>query len=110
MKGTFSTTTVDTRRRDNSLKTPGEKSVGKLRDKNTACFGSNGASSMGDPVEYMKLDGNLYIRVPNKPGTDEPQFAPADALRMDYDRMLELDRTEYDLRYNRPRPSSGPRC
>jgi hypothetical protein len=100
--------------RNNSLKTAGEKAVGQLRDRTTGCFGSNGRISMGDPVDYMKLEGNWYLRVPNKPGTEEPQFAPADALPMDYARMLELDKAEYALRYARPAqpfsPGSGRYC
>lgn len=97
--------------RDNNLKVAGEKPVGRLRDKSTFCFGSNSAMTVYDPVECMKLDGNWYLRVPNKPGTDEPQFVPRDAVRMDYDRMLALDGAEYVLRYGPParpyRPGGG---
>ena len=98
--------------RDNCLKTPGEKPVGRFRDRHTFCFGSSSRMTTGDPVEYMKLDGDWYLRVPNKPGSEEPQFTPPDAVRIDYERMLELDKKEYELRYNRPsfRPGSGRFC
>lgn len=94
--------------RDNSLKTPGGKPVGRMRDKVTLCFRSNGAMSAYDPVDYLKLDGAWYLRVPNKPGTEETQFAPQDAVRMDYSRMLELDKAEQELRYGRPAPPFRP--
>jgi hypothetical protein len=92
-----------------SLKTPEGKPVGRLRDRVTMCFGSNGAGRSSDLMDSMELDGAIYIRVPNKPGTEEPQFVPPDAVPVAYERMLELDAKEYDNRYGRPR-YGGPIC
>jgi hypothetical protein len=64
---------------------------------------------MWNPIDYMQLDGNWYLRIPNKPGTAEPQFTPPDAVPVSYDDMLKADQKEYENRYNRPR-FNGPVC
>ena len=97
--------------RHNSLEEAGEKPVGKLRDRTTGCFGSNGGCNMGDPIDYMQLDSEWYIRVPNVPGTATPRFTPPDAVPVDYEKMLEADAAQYNIRYNPHRSGmSGPIC
>lgn len=97
--------------RNNSLETEGEKPVGRLRDRATFCFGSNGRMTMGDPVDYMQLDGAWYLRIPNKKDAAEPQFMPPDAIPVSYEEVLERDRTEYNKRYGAPRSGyGGPIC
>ncbi|MEZ0224996.1 MAG: hypothetical protein ACAH83_10615 [Alphaproteobacteria bacterium] len=97
--------------RHNSLEEAGEKPVGKLRDRVTMCFGSNGAGKSSDPIDCMKLDGEWYIRVPNMPGTATPRFTPPDAVPVNYEKMLEADAAEYNIRYNPHRSGmSGPIC
>jgi hypothetical protein len=51
-----------------------------------------------DPVAATDLGGKMYIRVPNRPGTEEPVFTPPDAVPVSYRRMLEIDQAELDAR------------
>ena len=85
-----------------------ERQPGRLRDNVTFCFGSNCAGRGSDPLDFMKLQEKWYIRVPNKPGTEEPQFRPPDAVPAAYDEVLLADLMEFKNR-NGPR-FSGPLC
>jgi hypothetical protein len=56
-------------------------------------------SKTADPMAAMELDGKMYIRVANKPGTEEPICMPPDAQRVSYDDMLKADQAEWDKRH-----------
>ena len=51
-----------------------------------------------DPIASLELCGNMYLRVPNKPGTEEPVFTPPDAVPVSFQKMLQLDKEEMDAR------------
>lgn len=53
-----------------------------------------------DPIAFMEMDGDYYIRVPNKKGTDTPVFTPPEAAPVSYDDMLKVDAREQNKRYN----------
>ncbi|MBI1215798.1 MAG: hypothetical protein GC185_08270 [Alphaproteobacteria bacterium] len=80
---------------------PDAKPFGQLRDNVTMCFGSNGKGKMSDPIDALKLKGEWYIRVPNKPGTEEPQFTPPDSTPVGFEKMLEHDAAEQRERFKR---------
>jgi hypothetical protein len=85
--------------------------VGRLPDNVTGCFGSNCAIRSSDLIAAMQLDGQWYLRIPNKKGTEEPVFTPPDAVPVPFDDMLALDRKEYDARNDRFRNNyRGPIC
>lgn len=86
--------------------TPGR--VGKLRDQTTMCFSSNGAHKSWDPLDFMHLEGDWYIRVPNDE-TGKPRMTPPDAVLMDYALMLELDSIEFALSASRRRIHPVPK-
>ena len=94
--------------RERTLEDSDARPPGRLRDRSTICFGSTTDGTVDDPVEYMKLDGSWYIRVPNKIGSDEPQFVPPDSMRVPYDRMIQLDMAEYERRRYAPFVPSQP--
>ncbi|TAL37855.1 MAG: hypothetical protein EPN97_04485 [Alphaproteobacteria bacterium] len=61
-------------------------------------------SKTADQMAAMELDGKMYIRVANKPGTEEPICAPPDAQRVSYEDMLKADQAEWDRRNMRRYP------
>jgi hypothetical protein len=80
----------------------GENAAGTIPDTTTFMFGSNSAIRGSDPLDAAQLDGNWYIRVPNKKGTEQPVFTPPDAVPVSYEKMLEADKAEINRR-NPPR-------
>jgi hypothetical protein len=60
-----------------------------------------------DPLDAVKLDGNWYIRVPNKKGSEEPVFIPPDAVPVSYSQMLTIDSAENMSRFCTPPPGMG---
>jgi hypothetical protein len=82
--------------RQRFLSDPGLK--GKIPQSNVN-YGGYGSGRVCDPLSAMELDGKMYIRVPNKPGTDEPICIPQDAQRVSYDDMLKADQAEWDKRH-----------
>ena len=69
---------------------------------------SNSPTSGTDPLDFKKLNGNWFIRVPNKKGTEDPVFTPPDAEKMDYQDMLFHDRMETNAA--RSARFNGPIC
>jgi hypothetical protein len=74
-------------------------SAGQIKDGVTGCTYSNSPISTSDPLDFAKLDGAWYIRVPNQPGTEQPHFLPPDAVPMPYQKMREADRAEWNQRH-----------
>lgn len=89
-----------------------EKPPGQLSDPFSGVMSVGSEYQAADPMSFMKLEGDYYIRVPNKKGTDAPVFTPPDAVAVDYDAMRELDKREQAERFNRVRANAfnGPRC
>lgn len=75
---------------------------GKIRGPAVLGAGATPPGKTADPIYTMDLAGSTYIRVPNRPGTDDPVVTPPDAVRMSYDQMLKADKAEQDIR-NQPR-------
>ncbi|MEZ0224995.1 MAG: hypothetical protein ACAH83_10610 [Alphaproteobacteria bacterium] len=87
--------------RQRYLNDPGPK--GKISQTNIN-YGGSGGGKVCDPLSALELDGKMYIRVPNKPGTEEPICAPPDAQPVSYEDMLKADQAEWDRRNARHHP------
>ena len=78
---------------------------GYLYDKMGSCGGSNGAIISTNPLSYLQIEDNWYIRVPNDQ-TGAPLFTPPDGVPMDYADMLEMDQRAWDIQRGlKPAPS-----
>jgi len=90
-----------------SYKSTNNKRQGMLSDHVTICFGSNSPIIFSDPLDYMKLGDDFYLRVPND-ANGVPHFSPPDAVSVDFDEMLKLDYAEYQKQraaYLVPKPT-----
>jgi hypothetical protein len=78
---------------------PGPK--GQVPGPNASYDGSTTSpgTKTADPMAAMELDGKMYIRVANRPGTEEPICTPPDAQRVSYEDMLKADKAEWDRRH-----------
>ncbi len=81
------------------------KPEGNLKDGRFMTY-SNSPVNSNDLLCHMNIGGDWYVRVPNIAGTEDPQFTPPDAVRMDYQDMLRLDNGEKLERFNQLRASS----
>lgn len=81
---------------------------GSLRDSVSFMGYSNSPTTGSNPLDFKKLNGAWYIRVPNREGTEEPIFTPPDAVKTGYDDMIANDMSErisaQNTRFN------GPMC
>ena len=78
-----------------------EKPSGQIYDRVSGTGFVTGAPwRAADPIVMTGLEEIWYLRVPNKPGTDIPQFVPPDAVQMSYDTMLMIDKREQVRRFN----------
>jgi hypothetical protein len=84
-----------------------ETAAGTMPDTTTFMLSSNSAVCGSDPLDAVKLDGNWYIRVPNKKGSEEPVFIPPDAVPVSYSQMLTIDSAENMSRFCTPPPGMG---
>jgi hypothetical protein len=64
---------------------------------------SPSAGKTWDPIVAQELDGKTYLRIPNKPGTEEPAVIPPDAIPVSYEKMLAADQAELERR-RKPSP------
>jgi hypothetical protein len=85
---------------------PGKR-PGFLADGVTFLFGSNAPTKSSDPLSMLEMQGEWYIRVPNRAGSDDPIFIPPDAAPVSYDKMLEIDVDAWRRPYVR-RARPGP--
>ena len=67
--------------------------IGSLRDHVSAFTESPVPGTVENPLDYMNLAGDWYIRVPND-ASGRPFFEPPGAVLMDYFDMLKLDQRE----------------
>ncbi len=103
--GTFETAFVR-----QSFMTNGPGPIGKLYGQSLGIGGSGSPGTASDPIVSMEINGEVYIRVPNKPGTEEPQMLPPDAAPVSYDEMIRTDKAEYDRRMGQSLQSRGWGC
>jgi hypothetical protein len=91
--GDFETVFVRTRlmREDGSDK-------GKVYGEAAGLRGAAAAGESRDPLSHAELNKAFYIRVPNRPGTEDPAFVPPDAVPVPLDRMLHADQAEMTAR------------
>jgi hypothetical protein len=82
---------------------------GKISDNNSFMGGSNSAIRRPHRLDYARLNGEWYIRVPNDEKTGKSLFTPPDATPVKYADMLKADLEEYYVRepYRRPKPPAA---
>jgi hypothetical protein len=76
----------------------GPQPCGRLWGPGTGIGGAGQPGRAADPITPMELCGKIYLRVPNREGTEEPVFTPPDAIPMPYEKMIEIEKAEYDRR------------
>lgn len=85
----------------------GEQPAGEVAQEDFRLFTViSGPWKSADPLAFQKIGDNFYIRVPNRHGSDIPQFSPPDAVRIPYDDMLKIDAAERLAGFNRTRAAS----
>lgn len=66
----------------------------------------SGPWKAADPLAFMKLDGDYYIRVPNRLGTEIPVVTPFHGVAVSYEDVLAADKREQAEKFNRLRSTT----
>jgi hypothetical protein len=75
------------------------RNIGLLKDAFNSCTFSSAPISKSNPLAFIEFtNGECYIRVPND-DKGKPVFTPPDAVRIDYDEMIRLDKAEHNRRF-----------